>query len=118
MFETLTERLTSVFAELRRHGKLSEADVDVASAPGSATRKSLSPLSAASDYFRSLSVGNQPRYTSRSASLSTDSSAPSDVEAPQEPEARPSQRLSNRSRRRALQEQAPQHEPSLVHTDI
>jgi signal recognition particle subunit SRP54 len=30
VFETLTERLTSVFKELRRHGKLSEADVDVA----------------------------------------------------------------------------------------
>jgi len=30
MFETLTERLTTVFSELRRHGKLSEADVDTA----------------------------------------------------------------------------------------
>ncbi len=30
MFENLTERLTTVFDELRRRGKLSEADVDVA----------------------------------------------------------------------------------------
>ena len=30
MFENLTERLNSVFKELRRHGKLSEADVDAA----------------------------------------------------------------------------------------
>lgn len=30
MFENLTERLNDVFKELRRHGKLSEADVDVA----------------------------------------------------------------------------------------
>jgi signal recognition particle subunit SRP54 len=30
MFENLTERLNEVFTELRRHGKLSEADVDTA----------------------------------------------------------------------------------------
>ncbi|MEJ2513009.1 MAG: signal recognition particle receptor subunit alpha, partial [Anaerolineales bacterium] len=30
MFETLTERLNAVFKELRRHGKLSEKDVDAA----------------------------------------------------------------------------------------
>ena len=30
MFETLTERLNAVFTELRRHGKLSEKDVDTA----------------------------------------------------------------------------------------
>ena len=30
MFENLTERLNDVFKELRRHGKLTEADVDVA----------------------------------------------------------------------------------------
>jgi signal recognition particle subunit SRP54 len=30
MFETLTERLNAVFTELRRHGKLSEKDVDAA----------------------------------------------------------------------------------------
>ncbi|MBN2044069.1 MAG: signal recognition particle protein [Anaerolineales bacterium] len=30
MFETLTERLNAVFKELRRHGKLSEKDVDIA----------------------------------------------------------------------------------------
>ena len=30
MFENLTERLDEVFKQLRRHGKLSEADVDVA----------------------------------------------------------------------------------------
>jgi signal recognition particle subunit SRP54 len=30
MFETLTDRLNSVFKELRRHGKLSEAQVDMA----------------------------------------------------------------------------------------
>lgn len=30
MFENLTERLNDVFTELRRHGKLTEADVDVA----------------------------------------------------------------------------------------
>ncbi|MBW8009728.1 MAG: signal recognition particle protein [Chloroflexi bacterium] len=30
MFETLTERLNKVFKELRRHGKLSESDVDAA----------------------------------------------------------------------------------------
>ena len=30
MFDTLTERLSKVFNELRRHGKLSEADVDTA----------------------------------------------------------------------------------------
>lgn len=30
MFENLTERLTKVFEDLRRHGKLTEADVDVA----------------------------------------------------------------------------------------
>ncbi|HPH95412.1 MAG TPA: signal recognition particle protein [Anaerolineaceae bacterium] len=30
MFESLTERLNQVFQQLRRHGKLSEADVDVA----------------------------------------------------------------------------------------
>ena len=30
MFENLTERLNNVFKELRRHGKLSEADVDIA----------------------------------------------------------------------------------------
>ncbi len=30
MFENLTERLNNVFKELRRHGKLSEADVDLA----------------------------------------------------------------------------------------
>ncbi len=30
MFETLTERLNAVFKELRRHGKLSEKDVDTA----------------------------------------------------------------------------------------
>src|SRR4030042_1455185 len=30
MFENLTERLNNVFKELRRRGKLSEADVDVA----------------------------------------------------------------------------------------
>ena len=30
MFENLTERLNEVFTELRRHGKLSEADVDAA----------------------------------------------------------------------------------------
>ena len=30
MFENLTERLNSVFKQLRRHAKLSEADVDAA----------------------------------------------------------------------------------------
>jgi signal recognition particle subunit SRP54 len=30
MFENLTERLEEVFKQLRRHGKLSEADVDFA----------------------------------------------------------------------------------------
>jgi len=30
VFENLTERLNNVFKELRRHGKLSEADVDIA----------------------------------------------------------------------------------------
>lgn len=30
MFENLTERLNNIFQELRRHGKLTEADVDVA----------------------------------------------------------------------------------------
>ncbi len=30
MFENLTERLNEVFTELRRHGKLSEGDVDAA----------------------------------------------------------------------------------------
>ncbi len=30
MFENLTERLNKVFDDLRRHGKLTEADVDVA----------------------------------------------------------------------------------------
>ena len=28
LFENLTERLNKVFTDLRRHGKLSEADVD------------------------------------------------------------------------------------------
>ena len=30
MFENLTDRLNEVFTQLRRHGKLSEADVDTA----------------------------------------------------------------------------------------
>ncbi|MBT7818432.1 MAG: signal recognition particle protein, partial [Chloroflexi bacterium] len=30
MFETLTDRLNKVFTNLRRHGKLSPADVDAA----------------------------------------------------------------------------------------
>ena len=30
MFENLTERLTTIFDDLRRHGRLSESDVDQA----------------------------------------------------------------------------------------